>query len=94
MAALTGIYLVSRAGVGEPTLGQLRPPPRSRRSVGGTILTGGRGGVLGTLLGVFLISLLNNLLNFLDVSTFYQWIIQGLINIVAVAAYVERRRHA
>ena len=50
--------------------------------------------MLGTLLGVFLISLLNNLLNFLDVSTFYQWIIQGLIIIVAVAAYVERRRHA
>ena len=60
--------------------------------VGGTILAGGRGGVLGTLLGVFLISLLNNLLNFLDVSTYYQWIIQGLIIIVAVSVYVERRR--
>jgi ribose transport system permease protein len=95
MAALTGIYLVSRAGVGEPTLGQgFDLASITPVVVGGTILAGGRGGVLGTLLGVLLISLLNNLLNFLDVSTFYQWIIQGLIIIVAVAAYVERRRHA
>jgi ribose transport system permease protein len=62
--------------------------------VGGTLLAGGRGGVTGTLLGVFLISLLNNLLNYLDVSTYYQWIIQGLIIIVAVSVYVERRRRA
>ena len=60
--------------------------------VGGTTLAGGRGGVIGTLLGVFLISLLNNLMNYLDVSTYYQWIIQGLIIIVAVSVYVERRR--
>jgi ribose transport system permease protein len=50
--------------------------------------------VTGTLLGVFLISLLNNLLNYLDVSTYYQWIIQGLIIIAAVSVYVERRRRA
>src|SRR5258708_36934698 len=55
--------------------------------VGGTALSGGRGGPLGTLLGVFLIALLNNLLNFLDVSTFYQWIVQGLILIRAGAIH-------
>ena len=60
--------------------------------IGGTMLTGGRGSVLGTLLGVFMVQLLNNLLNFLDVSTFYQWMIQGAIVIVAVSLYVERRR--
>jgi ribose transport system permease protein len=56
------------------------------------MLTGGRGSVLGTLLGVLMVQLLNNLLNFLDVSTFYQWMIQGAIVIVAVSLYVERRR--
>lgn len=95
LAALTGIYLVSRMGSGDPwrgdgfDLASITPVV-----VGGTSLAGGRGGVLGTLLGVFLISLLNNLLNFLDVSTFYQWIIQGLIIIIAVAIHVERRREA
>jgi ribose transport system permease protein len=48
--------------------------------------------VLGTLFGVLMVQLLNNLLNFLDVSTFYQWMIQGAIVIVAVSLYVERRR--
>jgi len=62
--------------------------------LGGTPLTGGRGGVLGTLLGVFLVQTLNNVLNFLDVSTFYQWMIQGLIVIVAVSIFVEKRRRA
>ena len=94
-AALTAVYLVSRLGIGDPWAGQ----GWALRSitpvvVGGTILAGGRGGVIGTLLGVFLISVLNNLLNYLDISTYYQWIIQGLIIIAAVSVYVERRRRA
>ena len=54
LASLTGIYLVSRLGVGNPTgdtnynLASITPVV-----LGGTPLTGGRGGVLGTLLGVF-----------------------------------------
>jgi ribose transport system permease protein len=92
-AALTGIYLVSRLGVGNPTgdtnfnLASITPV-----ILGGTPLTGGRGGVLGTLLGVLLVQTLNNVLNFLDVSTFYQWMIQGLIVIAAVSIFVEKRR--
>jgi ribose transport system permease protein len=92
-AALTAVYLVSRMGSGDPwrgdgfDLASITPVV-----VGGTSLSGGRGGPLGTLLGVFLISLLNNILNFLDVSTFYQWIVQGLIIITAVAIHVEKGR--
>ena len=78
LASLTGIYLVSRLGVGNPTgdtnynLSSITPVV-----LGGTPLTGGRGGVLGTLLGVWLVQTLNNVLNFLDISTFYQWMISG-----------------
>jgi len=92
-AALAGVYLVSRMGSGDPwrgdgfDLASITPVV-----VGGTALSGGRGGPLGTLLGVFLISLLANILNFLDVSTFYQWIVQGLIIIVAVAIHVDKGR--
>jgi len=60
--------------------------------VGGTILAGGKGGVLGTLIGVYLIILIRNLLNFMDITSFYQWIIEGVIIIVAVSFYVERRK--
>lgn len=94
-AALTAVYLVSRFGVGQPytganyTLASITPVV-----VGGTMLSGGRGGVIGTLLGVYLVSLLNNVLNFLDVSTHYQLVIQGLVIIAAVSVYVEKRRVA
>jgi ribose transport system permease protein len=91
LAALTGVYLVSRMGSGDPWRGEgFELASITPVVVGGTILAGGRGGVLGTLLGVYLISLLNNLLNFLDVSTFYQWIVQGLIIITAVAINIEK----
>jgi ribose transport system permease protein len=93
LAAVTSIFLVSRLGVGSPTVdGGYNLASITPVVVGGTMLTGGRGGVLGTLLGVFMVQLLNNLLNFLDVSTFYQWMIQGLIVISAVSLYYEDRR--
>jgi ribose transport system permease protein len=93
--AATGLYLAARFGVGQPytgvnyTLASITPVV-----LGGTLLSGGRGGVIGTLLGAFLIALLNNLLNFMDVSKHYQLVAQALIIILAVSVYVERRRMA
>ena len=93
--AATGLYLAARFGVGQPytgvnyTLASITPVV-----LGGTLLSGGRGGVIGTLLGAFLIALLNNLLNFMDASKHYQLVAQALIIILAVSVYVERRRMA
>jgi ribose transport system permease protein len=91
--AATGLYLAARFGVGQPytganyTLASITPVV-----LGGTLLSGGRGGVIGTLFGAFLIALLNNLLNFMDVSKHYQLVAQAVIIILAVSIYVERRR--
>jgi ribose transport system permease protein len=91
--AATGLYLAARFGVEQPytgvnyTLASITPVV-----LGGTVLSGGRGGVVGTLFGAFLMSLLNNLLNFMDVSKHYQLVAQALIIILAVSIYVERRR--
>jgi ribose transport system permease protein len=91
--AATGLYLAARFGVGQPytgvnyTLASITPVV-----LGGTLLSGGKGGVIGTLLGAFLIALLNNLLNFMDVSKHYQLVAQAVIIILAVSVYVERRR--
>jgi ribose transport system permease protein len=92
-AAVTAIYLTARFGSGQPyaganyTLASITPVV-----VGGTVLSGGRGGVIGTLFGAYLVSLLNNLLNFLDVSSHMQMMVQGLIIILAVSVYIEKRR--
>ena len=92
-ASVTAIYLVARFGSGQPyagvnyTLASITPVV-----VGGTVLSGGRGGVIGTLFGTYLVSLLNNLLNFLDVDTYVQLMVQGLIIILAVSVYVEKRK--
>jgi ribose transport system permease protein len=93
--AATGLYLVARFGAGQPytgvnyTLTSITPVV-----LGGTALSGGRGGVIGTLFGAYLISLVNNLLNFMDVSKHYQLIAQALIIILAVSVYMDRRRTA
>jgi ribose transport system permease protein len=91
-AAASGIYLVSLLGTGNPIMGQgyelLSITPVV---LGGTSLAGGKGGVWGTLFGVLLLALLNSLLNFLQVSTFYQWVVQGIIILAAVSIFAERR---
>lgn len=93
-AALAAIYYVARTGTGDPLVGEtLTLASITPVVVGGTLLGGGRGGVLGTLLGVFLISFLNNVLNYMNVSTFLQWVVQGLIIIAAVSFHgIGRRR--
>eukprot|EP01037_Dinobryon_pediforme_P015629 gene15629-15775_t len=94
-AAVTAIYLTARFGSGQPyaganyTLASITPVV-----VGGTLLSGGRGGVMGTLFGTYLVTLLNNLLNFLDVSTYVQLMVQGIIIILAVSVYVENKKGA
>lgn len=55
-------------------------------AVGGTPLAGGRGGVLGTLLGVLLLGLIANALNLLSITGNLQYVIQGMVIIVAVMA--------
>lgn len=93
MASVAAIFLVARLGSGQPYTGQnFTLTSITPVVVGGTLLSGGRGGVMGTLMGVYLVSLLNNLLNFLDLSTHYQLIVQGLIVIIAVSVYVENKK--
>ncbi|MES2433583.1 MAG: ABC transporter permease [Pseudomonadota bacterium] len=93
MASVAAIFLVARLGAGQPYTGQnFTLTSITPVVVGGTLLSGGRGGVMGTLMGVYLVSLLNNLLNFMSLSTHYQLIIQGLIVIIAVSVYVENKK--
>ena len=93
LAALTGLLYLARAGVGDPVTGEgAELQAITAVILGGTSLFGGQGGLIGTLGGVLLIGLTNNVLVILNVSAWYQELIQGLVIVGAVALYRQRRR--
>jgi ribose transport system permease protein len=95
MAAVTGLYLTSRMGAGDPRVGGLQYERFDLDSItavliGGTRLGGGKGGVVGTVAGVLIVSVLNNIFNLVGVNPYIQWIIKGSILLIAVAIYSAR----
>jgi ribose/xylose/arabinose/galactoside ABC-type transport system permease subunit len=93
LAALTGLLYLSRAGIGDPVTGEgAELQAITAVILGGTSLFGGAGGLIGTLGGVLLMGLTNNVLVILNVSSWYQELIQGLVIVGAVALYKQRRR--
>ncbi|GAB3063900.1 ABC transporter permease [Salinicoccus sesuvii] len=85
MSAIAGIILASRLDSAQPTAGQAYELDAIAAVVlGGTSLMGGKGRIVGTLIGVLIIGVLNNGLNLIGVSSFYQQIIKGLVIVVAV----------
>jgi ribose/xylose/arabinose/galactoside ABC-type transport system permease subunit len=86
LAALGGVMLAARLGAGDPKAGQLfELTAIAAVVVGGTSLSGGRGTVIGTVLGALIIGVLDNGLVLLDVSAFYQMVVKGLVILAAVA---------
>lgn len=88
LAALTGLYLTSRMGSGDPSVGPgLELDSIAAVLLGGTVLGGGRGGLLGTIVGVLVLVLLSNVFNQLGLHIWYQQIAKGFIIVLAVAVY-------
>ena len=84
-AAMAGAITTSRLFVGHPTAGSfIMLDSIAAVVIGGTSLMGGRGSVIGTVAGVFLLAMVANLLNLLGVSPFNQQIAKGAIIILAV----------
>lgn len=85
LAALSGIIIASRLNSAQPTAGQGGELDAIAAVVlGGTSLSGGQGSVVGTLIGALIIGLLNNGLNLLNVSPFYQLIAKGAVILIAI----------
>ena len=85
MTALAAIVLFSRVTTASPVSG-LNYETNSLLAVvvGGTPIKGGRGSVLRTVLGVFLVTLMSNCLNLLGASPYMQVILKGLILVIAI----------
>ena len=85
MAALSGLVLLSRLNSAQPTLGDgYELDAIASVALGGTSMNGGRGKVTGTLIGILIIAVLNNGLNILGISSYYQDVVKGLVILVAV----------
>lgn len=95
MAGLTGLYLASRLRAGAPWVGRDGVYDLESIAVvviGGTLLAGGRGGVWGTLAGVFLFATLDAVFNMTGIDAFPKQVLRGAIVILAVAIYAVRSR--
>ncbi|MGK9326141.1 ABC transporter permease subunit [Aerococcus urinaeequi] len=91
LSALAGIILTSRLNSAQPTAGTSYEMDAIASVVlGGTSMSGGKGRIFGTLIGALIIGTLNNGLNLLGVSTFYQQIVKGIVIIIAVL--LDRRK--
>ncbi|MCP3669991.1 MAG: ribose ABC transporter permease [Gammaproteobacteria bacterium] len=85
MAALAGIILTARLESAQPTAGAgYELDAIAAVVLGGTSLMGGRGTLVGTLIGALIIGVLNNALNLMDVSSYYQQIAKGAVILLAV----------
>ena len=90
LSALAGIILTARLESAQPTAGVgYELDAIAAVVVGGTSLAGGIGSMTGTLIGALIIGILNNALNLMDVSAYYQMIAKGAVILLAVL--VDRR---
>jgi len=93
LAALAGIILTARLENAQPQAGLgYELDAIAAAVVGGTSLAGGIGTIFGTLVGALIIGVLNNALNLLDVSSYYQMIAKGAVILLAVL--VDRHARA
>jgi ribose transport system permease protein len=85
LSALAGIIITARLSSAQPQAGSgYELDAIAAVVLGGTSLAGGVGGIFGTIIGALIIGVLNNALNLMDVSSYYQQLLKGLVILIAV----------
>ena len=85
MAGLAGVVLASRMYSGQPTAGDgAEMDAIAATVVGGTSMAGGSGKIGGTIVGALIIGVLNNGLNLMNVNSFWQYVVKGVVILGAV----------
>ena len=91
LAAIAGVIVTARLYSAQPTAGSgYELDAIAAVVLGGTSLSGGQGTIIGTVIGALIIGILNNALNILDVSSYYQMIVKGIVILIAVL--LDRKR--
>ena len=84
-SAIAGMIISARVNAGSPTLGTgYENDAIAAAVIGGTSMMGGQGSMIGTIGGIFIIGVMNNGLDLLNVSSYYQQVAKGVIIIAAV----------
>ena len=94
LAGLAGAITSARVGVGAPQINMgVELGVITAVILGGTALTGGKGKIVGTFLGLFIVSTMSNGLVMLSVPTFYKYVATGSLLLIAVFYDEWRRSH-
>ncbi|MDR3210608.1 MAG: ABC transporter permease [Planctomycetota bacterium] len=95
MAGIAGVVLASRMYSGQPTAGEgAEMDAIAAVVVGGTSMQGGSGKIGGTIIGGLIIGVLNNGLNLMNVNSFWQYVVKGIVILLAVFIDFWRTRKA
>lgn len=93
MAAVAGVLLSARIATGNPLVGDSYAMDSVAAAVvGGISMNGGVGTVFGALAGAMILSLINNIMNNVGISPYYQYIIKGLILVLSLLIFQLKRR--
>lgn len=86
MAGVAAIFMFARVGTSEPTAGaKWTTDALSAAVLGGTVIGGGgKGSIAGVILGAFMLGMINNIFNLINVSTYVQYVAKGIILLIAV----------
>lgn len=95
LSAIAGMMLTARISVGQPSMGNMFELDAIAAAViGGTSLSGGVGTIGGTMIGALIIGVLNNGLDLLGVSSYWQQILKGIIIVSAVLIDARKNKKA
>ena len=84
LAALAGLFLAARIGIGEPRSGYgYEVDAITMCVIGGVSMTGGKGSIIGTFIGLLIVSMVKNIMNILGIDTNAQPIITGVIILIS-----------
>jgi ribose transport system permease protein len=93
MASIAGLYLAGWIGIADNWVGKgYELDSIAAVVIGGTTFEGGRGGVLGTIVGVLIVMMLYNIVLLVGMPVQMQYVLKGVVIILATSFYASFRR--
>ena len=93
LTSIAGLIITTRLGSGQPSAGlNFEMDCITAAVVGGTSMSGGRGKIMGTIVGVLLLTVLTNGMTLVGMNTYWQQVLKGVIIVVSVLADTKSKK--